>query len=123
MKLSANLSFMFTEHSTMVERYKAAKSAGFSAVECAFPYNEDLDTLAQALSDNGLDQVLLNTVPGDNLGYGARKGEEDLFLASMKTSLEYCKGLGVKKLHIMAGKMVDGVDKREAMEIFKNNLM
>jgi len=44
-------------------------------------------------------------------------------LASLKTSLEYCKGLGVKKLHIMAGKRVDGVDKREAMEIFKNNLI
>ena len=122
MKLSANLSFMFTEHSTMVERYKAAKSAGFSAVECAFPYNEDLDSLVQALAETGLEQVLLNTVPGDNLGYGARRGEEDMFLASMKTSLEYCRGLGVKKLHIMAGKMMEGVDKREAMEIFRNNI-
>ena len=113
---------MFTEHSTMVERYRAAKSAGFSAVECAFPYNEDLGSLVQTLNETGLEQILLNTVPGDKLGYGARKGEEDLFLSSMKTSLEYCRGLGVKKLHIMAGKMMEGVDRREAMEIFRNNI-
>ena len=67
-------------------------------------------------------KVLLNTDPGENLGYGARKGEEEQFLESLNRSLEYCKALGAKRLHIMAGKKIKGVTEDEAMGIFEKNL-
>ena len=104
------------------ERYKAAKAAGFSAVEVAFPYDEDKVVLADLKKSLGLEQVLLNTRVGATLGHGARKGEESQFLESMKTSLEYCRALGVGRLHIMAGHKVEGVDRREAIKIFEDNL-
>ena len=138
MKFSANLSFMFTEHSSLfdrwsdndndnddddnADRYKAAKAAGFSAVEVAFPYDEDKKALAEMKDSLGLEQVLLNTKVGPSLGHGARKGEEKQFMESMKTSLEYCQALGVGRLHFMAGYRLEGVDTKGAIEVFEDNL-
>ena len=104
------------------DRYKAAKAAGFSAVEVAFPYDEDKLALAEMKDSLGLEQVLLNTKVGPSLGHGARKGEEKQFMESMKTSLEYCQALGVGRLHIMAGYRLEGVDSKEAIKVFEDNL-
>ena len=38
-------------------RYRAASQAGFTAVEVAHPYNEDVEDLAAILKENGLKQV------------------------------------------------------------------
>ena len=105
-----------------IQRYKAAKAAGFSAVEVAFPYDVDKMVLAKMKNSLGLEQVLLNTKVGPTLGHAARKGEETQFLESLKTSLEYCQALGVSRLHIMAGYRLEGVKKQEAMKIFEDNL-
>ena len=67
-------------------------------------------------------KVLLNAEPGDNLGHGGRKGEEEKFMSSLTKSLEYCSSLGTKKLHIMAGKKMEGVGEEEATQIFRENL-
>ena len=91
-------------------------------MEVAFPYDVDKVVLAELKNSLGLEQVLLNTKVGETLGHGARKGEESQFLESMKTSLEYCQALGVRRLHIMAGYRVEGVEKQEAINIFENNL-
>ena len=106
----------------MLSRYKAAKEAGFSAVEVAFPYDEDKDLLAKTKDSLGLEQVLLNTKVGPSLGHGARKGEEGQFLESIKTSLEYCSALQVTRLHIMAGYRQAGTDRQEAIRTFRDNL-
>ena len=45
-----------------------------------------------------------------------------MFLASMETSLAYCKGLGARYLHIMAGRVQEGVTRHQAMETFRNNI-
>jgi len=122
MKLCANLSFMFQEHECLLSRYRAAKEAGFTGVECAFPYTIDSTKVKETLDTLGLQQVLINAIPGDNFGFGARPGEEDEFMSSLVGSLAYCKALGCNKLHMMAGKKMEGVGKEEAMETFKQNL-
>ena len=43
-------------------------------------------------------------------------------MASLTKSLGYCSMLGTKKLHIMAGKKIDGVGQEEATQIFLGNL-
>ena len=74
MKLCANLSFMFQEEEDLVARsvlilififdimtivrYRAARQAGFSAVEVAHPYNEDMEALTKVLMETGLKQVI-----------------------------------------------------------------
>ena len=91
-------------------------------MEVAFPYDVDKMVLAEMKNSLGLEQVLLNTKVGASLGHGARKGEQNQFLESLKTSLEYCQALGVSRLHIMAGYRVEGVEKQQAMDIFEDNL-
>jgi len=69
-KFAANLTMLFNEVPFM-ERFKAAKAAGFGAVEYLFPYAYDKQDLAAALKDNGLRQVLHN-LPGGNWDAGER---------------------------------------------------
>ena len=97
-------------------------SSSEQAVECAFPYHLPAGAVAARVAETGLEQVLLNTDPGDCKGYGARKGDEEKFMASLTRSLEYCVALGARKLHIMAGSKVEGVGQEEANEIFIGNL-
>ena len=80
MKLCANLSFMFQEEENLVARsfqipilmvlfdilnplrYQAAHQAGFSAVEVAHPYNEDMGALVRVLKETGLKQVFIQAI-------------------------------------------------------------
>lgn len=64
MKFCANLSFMFTEASSMLERYALAKEAGFKAVESGFPFGFTLDQVKEAKEKSGLEQVLVNLKTG-----------------------------------------------------------
>ena len=60
LKFCANLSFMFQETSSLLERYSLAAKAGFRAVECAFPYDQPLPQVVAALNEAHLRQVLIN---------------------------------------------------------------
>ena len=59
-KLSANLSMLFHEAGSLVERYAAAAQAGFSGVECAYVYDYEPEQLAAALQAAGIEQTLIN---------------------------------------------------------------
>ena len=63
-KFSANLSMLFTEL-PFLERFAAARDAGFEAVEFLFPYEFPAAEIAARLKDNGLQQVLFNAPPGN----------------------------------------------------------
>ena len=67
LKFAANLSFMFQEEQNLSNRYGAAKEAGFKFVEIGFPYDcgESFETLANAKKAAGLEQVLINSYPGN----------------------------------------------------------
>ncbi|MEC8908487.1 MAG: hydroxypyruvate isomerase, partial [Pseudomonadota bacterium] len=52
MKLTANLSLLYTEL-PMLERFAAAAEDGFTAVEIQFPYDTPADELRRALDDTG----------------------------------------------------------------------
>lgn len=64
LKFAANLSMMFQEIATVAERYKAAKDAGFEFVEVCFPYHESIESLSQAKTASGVEQILINSHPG-----------------------------------------------------------
>jgi len=123
MKFSANLSFLFPEFASLEERYQAASYAGFRGVEVAFPYSVPASRLKEIKESVGLEQVLLNTEPGDNLGFLGRPTEEQQFLGSLTRSLEYCKLLGCTRLHIMAGRKMEGVSRDQAIKTMRSNLM
>ncbi len=105
-KFAANLSMMFNEV-PFLERFNAAADAGFKAVEFLFPYDFEIDAVAQRLRDTGLEIALFNMPPG-NWGGGERgiasiPGREAEFQAGVDKALAYATALGVRRLHAMAG--------------------
>ncbi|WP_374653643.1 2-oxo-tetronate isomerase [Dongia sp.] len=105
-RLAANLSMMFSEWSFM-DRFQAAKEAGFGAVEYLFPYEHPAEEIGTGLQKNGLTQVLFNLPPGDwaagDRGMAADPARKDEFRAGVGTALRYAVATNVKRLHVMSG--------------------
>ena len=77
MRFSANLGFLWTALS-LPDAIRAAKRAGFDAVECHWPYDIPTAEVADALGETGLTMLGLNTrrgKPGEN-GLSALPGRK-----------------------------------------------
>jgi len=122
LKYCANLTMLFQKESAgLMGRYELAKKAGFAKVETPFPYELTPQQLSEALESNGLDQVLINTEPGDSLGMAALHGKQAEFMASLTKSIEYCKASNCKLLHIMSG-CTGQQDFETSLQVYKENL-
>ncbi|MGM7912427.1 2-oxo-tetronate isomerase [Yersinia enterocolitica] len=124
-KFAANLSMMFTEV-PFLERFKAAKDAGFGGVEFLFPYDYPADQLAAKLKEQGLQQVLFNTPPGDisagEWGLAALPGREKEARRDIDLALEYALALGCPSIHIMAGVVPVDADRKNYQQTFIDNV-
>ncbi|XP_075984403.1 hydroxypyruvate isomerase-like protein Gip [Anticarsia gemmatalis] len=124
MKFCANLSFMFTEASSILERYALAKEAGFKAVETGFPLGCSIEQVKDAREKAGIEQVLINLKTGDvtkgELGVTAVPGKENEFKENFTTTVNYAKALNAKKIHIMAGKLENPTSQN--WDTYENNL-
>ncbi len=116
-RFAAHLSMMYVEHA-FLDRFAAAARDGFRAVEFLFPYEWPAPTLAAALAQNGLQQVLFNAVPGDfaggERGLACLPGREAEFRAGVERGLDYAAALACPRLHVMAG-LVPANATREAL--------
>lgn len=105
-RFAANLTMMFNERD-FLDRFAAARDAGFTAVEFLFPYDHAPDVVAGRLQAAGLEQALFNMPPGDwaagERGLAALPGREDEFRTGVATALTYAEATGVKRLHVMSG--------------------
>jgi 2-dehydrotetronate isomerase len=105
-RFAANLSLMFTEHA-FLDRFEAAAAAGFTAVECLFPYDHDPDAIGERLQRFGLTQALFNLPPGEwangEKGFAARPDKFGDLQQSLRTALPYALATGVRRLHLLAG--------------------
>ena len=112
-RLAANLSFLFTEID-FLDRFAAARAAGFDGVEFLFPYPWPADELRRRLDDNGLDLALFNITPGDwekgERGLAGLEGRENEFRRGVDEALRYARVLGCRRLHAMAGLTSHGAD-------------
>ena len=106
-RFAANLTMMFGEH-PFLDRFSAAKAAGFDAVEYLFPYAYDPARLAELLRANGLTQALFNLPPGNwdggERGLAALPGREEEFRASVASALTYARATGTRRVHVMSGR-------------------
>lgn len=107
LRFSANLGFLWQELS-LPDAIRAAKAAGFTAVECHFPYDTPAETVRQALTETGLRMLGLNTTrgrveTGDN-GLAAVPGREDEARRSIDQAIDYAAAIGAQNIHVMAGK-------------------
>lgn len=106
---------LFTEL-PFLQRFEAAREAGFAAVELLFPYEYDATEIKRALIDSGMPLVLFNTPLGAHLGSGA-VAEAD-FAADFSLALDYANILQPQHIHIMSGNAVG----EEAKKLFIANL-
>lgn len=120
LRFCANLSFMFQESASIIDRYKLASECGFKGVECAFLYDQPLADIIQKKNTLGLEQVLINVDPGDlqkgELGFAALPEQQARFQSSLNLAIDYAKQLDCKLIHIMSGKANVSVENNEAYE-------
>lgn len=120
-RFAANLSFLFTEL-PMVQRFAAARAAGFEGVEILFPYDFATAELSLAALRQGLQVVMLNTPPpnwsGGPRGFAAEPGREARFRHDFDRALRFAEALRVRHIHVMAGKAKG----ERAMGVFVDNL-
>lgn len=110
MRLAANLSLMFTEV-PLLERFQAAKEAGFDVVEIQFPYGENIEDLVAAKTAAEVEVCLIN-VPADDLmmggeGLAAVPEKQDQFEQALSLCAEYAKALQVKLVNVLPGRCLD----------------
>ncbi len=106
LKFSANLGFLWPEHS-LPERIHAAARAGFGAVECHWPYDTEPAKILAALNETGLVMLALNTPPGNpnagDFGLGAVPGRETEAREGVCRAIDYAGKIGAQHIHVMAG--------------------
>ena len=97
MRLCANLSMMFNEV-PFLDRFEAARAAGFEGVEYLFPYDHPATEIRSRLDGNGLTQVLFNMPPGDwaagERGTASLPGRTAEFRDGVMRALDYAGALG-----------------------------
>jgi hydroxypyruvate isomerase len=124
-KFAANLTMMFNEVD-FLDRFAAARTAGFKGVEYLFPYAFEVDELAARLRDNGLTQVLHNLPAGDwdagERGIAILADRKDEFRAGVDKAIEYASRLGAPRLNCLAGIAPDGADTGQLKDTFVENL-
>ncbi|MEP6021452.1 MAG: TIM barrel protein [Paracoccaceae bacterium] len=106
MKFSANLGFLWTELS-LPDAIRAAKTAGFDAVECHWPFEVLAAEVKAALDETGLLMLGLNTRRGDltkgENGLAALPGRETDARAAIDEALTYADTIDAQAIHVMAG--------------------
>lgn len=118
LKFSANLGFLWTNRA-LPDAIRAAKTAGFDAVECHWPYETSAADTRSALKETGLTMLGLNTSRGDvaagENGLSALPGREADARVAIDDAVDYAVAIGALKIHVMTG-FSEGTLARETFE-------
>ena len=124
-KFAANLTMLFTEL-PFLDRFAAARAAGFDGVEYLFPYEFDARELAARLREHGLVQVLHNLPAGDwaagERGIACHPDRVDEFRSGVQKAIAYARALGCPQVNCLAGKLPAGVPRETAHATLVGNL-
>jgi len=106
LQLSANISLLFREL-PLLERFAAARAAGFPTVEIQIPYEHTATALTRAARAADVQVVLINAPMGDDprsFGTAGLPGRDALFQAELERAAEYAQALGVSAVNVLAGR-------------------
>ena len=124
-RFAANLSLLFTER-PLLERFEAAAQAGFTAVECQFPYAWPAHEIAAQLQRHQLTLVLHNLPAGDweagERGIACHPERTQAFRAGVAQAIAYAQTLGCSQLNCLAGTIPTGVTAAQAHATLIDNL-
>ena len=124
-KFNANLTMLFNEVD-FLDRFKAAKDAGFKGVEYLFPYPYSKEDIADRLQSNALTQVLHNLPAGDwakgERGIACLPDRVGEFQDGVGKAIEYAGALQCTQINCLAGIAPIGIDPAKPRETFVDNL-
>lgn len=125
MKLSANLTMLFTER-PLLERIVAAAAAGFDGVEIQFPYEIPALRLQDQLARAGMPLVLMNFPGGDFVtggpGLAAVPERQAAFDLALQESLTYAAMVRPQLINVLPGRLAAGVAPEHAMATLVGNI-
>jgi hydroxypyruvate isomerase len=120
-KLAANLSMLFADVD-FLERFSAARKAGFRYVEYQFPYAWAADEIARRAKAAGVEVVLHNLPAGDaakgERGIACLPGREAEFRGGLERAIEYAAAVECPRLNCLAG--LAPVDRRHFDTLVSN---
>lgn len=106
MKFSANLGFLWNDL-PLPDAIKKAHQAGYTAVECHWPYMTPTKDVKQALAQTNMTMLGLNTNRGNvdagENGLSALPGREREAQLAIDEALAYAHEIGTPNVHVMAG--------------------
>lgn len=109
-QLSANISMLFTEL-PFLQRFAAARAAGFGAVEIQFPYAYPARDIRAQLEEHELELILINLPAGDweagDRGIAGNWARRDEFQAGLQKTLEYVDVLQPRAVNLLVGASED----------------
>lgn len=125
MRFDANINFMFRER-PLLERFAAAKKAGFSAVELLMDEGVAYNDLAAAARQAGVEVALCNVPMGDfingGLGLSAVPGRQQQFRLAVEQVCEMASALNCSKVHIGPSRMSPEMEREKCFEALVENL-
>jgi hydroxypyruvate isomerase len=125
LKFSANLTMLFTEV-PFLERFAAARRAGFRGVEYVSPYEYYPGDIADRLKANRLSQVLFNLPVGDwnagERGIAIFEHRRDEFRDGVDRAIRYATALGCPQVNCLAGIAPGNVDASQLRATLVENL-
>lgn len=119
LKFSVNLSFFYLDM-PFLDRFTAAAKSGFKAVEYLSPYEEEAESVREALDDNSLVQALFNSPSGDwnggERGLLVLEKRDSEFADAIDKAVDYAVVLNCPRVNVLAGinKTREPVEKTEA---------
>jgi len=125
MKLSANLTMLFTER-PLLERIVAAAAAGFEGVEIQFPYAVPALRLKDELERAGLPLALMNFPGGDFVqggpGLAAVPQRQDAFDKALQEALTYAAMVRPSVINVLPGRLAEDLTREQALDTLAGNI-
>ncbi len=124
-KFCANLSLLFNE-TPWPERFQAAATAHFDAVEIQFPYHLVRDELVRLLQDSQQQLVLLNMPAGDwqagERGIACLPDREHEFRTGIEQALDYAQACHCQQINCLAGIRPPELAAADALQLLSERL-
>ncbi len=124
-RFSANLSMLFREHE-FLDRFAAARDAGFGAVEMQFPYSVPVEDIRAAMAGAGIGFVVFNLPVGDLVtggpGLAAMPGREREFRDAVALGRRYAEVLKPNNINVLAGWPPAEFGRQECLDVLAGNL-
>jgi len=106
LRAAANISMLFSEM-PLLERFGAARAAGFLTVEIQIPYKHSAASLTHAARAAGVQVILINAPMGEDprtYGTACLPDRGAAFRGELERAADYAQTLGARLVNVLAGR-------------------